>query len=66
MEGIASLSTIAQVNSQLTEQLLNMVNAQAEEIKLLKAEHVKQKEVLDLTYQEVKRLRKKIDSFLMW
>jgi hypothetical protein len=54
------------VNLQLAEQLHSRMLKQEEEIKILKESSVKQKEVLDLTYQEVKRLRKKIDSFLMW
>jgi hypothetical protein len=54
------------VNLQLAEQLLNRMQKQEEEIKILKENSVKQKEVLDLTYQEVRKLRKKIDSFLMW
>ena len=64
--GIDLLINSTQVNLQLAEQLHSRMLKQEEEIKILKENSVKQKEVLDLTYQEVRRLRKKIDSFLMW
>lgn len=53
-------------NTQLTENVLVEVGVQKIQIKVLQDTITKQQITLDLMYQEVRRLRKKIDSFLNW
>jgi len=48
------------------EQMSKKIENQDLELKDLKAKSIKQQEILDLTYAEVRKLRKKIDSFLSW
>lgn len=53
-------------NTQLTESVLVEVGVQKIQIKMLQDTITKQQITLDLMYQEVRKLRKKIDSFLSW
>jgi len=53
-------------NTQLTENVLVEVGVQKIQIKMLQDTITKQQVTLDLMYIEVRKLRKKIDSFLNW
>lgn len=51
-------------NALLTEKIHKKVKEQEVEIKFLKEQAIKQNTILDLTYKEIKKLRKMVDSFL--
>lgn len=66
MRGLNTVLEGSLKNTQLTESVLVEVGVQKIQIKVLQETIMKQQATLDLTYQEVRKLRKKIDSFLFW
>lgn len=53
-------------NALLMGKVYKKVKEQEVEVKLLKEQMIKQNASLALTYKEIKKLRKIVDSFLKW